>query len=127
MKTRYLCLIYLNEQEMDAMPATEMNDLNGRHLDFNDALRKSGHFIVAEALQPASQTACIRVRKGKVTVTDGPFAETKELVAGFYLIEADDLREAIDIAARIPSAGFGTVEVRPARQLVVAGRELRWG
>jgi hypothetical protein len=127
MKSKYLCLIYLNEQEMNAMPAAEMNDLNARHLDFNDDLRKSGHFIVAEALQPASQTACVRIRQGKVTVTDGPFTETKELVAGFYLIEAGDLREAIDIAARIPSAGLGTVEVRPARQLVVEGRELRWG
>jgi hypothetical protein len=127
MKSKYLCLIYLNEQEMNAMPAAEMNDLNARHLDFNDDLRKSGHFIVAEALQPASQTACVRIRQGKVTVTDGPFTETKELVAGFYLIEAGDLREAIDIAARIPSAGLGTVEVRPARQLVVENRELRWG
>lgn|SRR5262249_55918940 len=127
MKPRYLCLIYLNEQEMNAMPAAEMNGLNARHLDFNDDLRKSGHFIVAEALQPAGQTACVRIRQGKVTVTDGPFTETKELVAGFYLIEAADLREAIGIAARIPSAGLGTVEVRPARQLVVEGRELRWG
>jgi hypothetical protein len=127
MKSRYLCLIYLNEQQLNAMPAAEMNDLNARHLDFNDDLRKSGHFIVAEALQPASQTACIRIRQGKVTVTDGPFAETKEMVAGFYLIEAGDLREAIDIAARIPSARLGTIEVRPARQLVVEGRELRWG
>jgi hypothetical protein len=127
MKSKYLCLIYLDEKELDAMPPADMSALNAKHLDFNDDLRKSGHFIVAEALQPARQTACVRIRQGKTTVTDGPFAETKELVAGFYLIEAGDLREAVEIAARIPSAALGTIEVRPARQLVVEGRELRWG
>lgn len=124
---KYLCLIYLDEKQMAAMPAGEMSALNAEHLDFNDGLRTSGHFITAEALEPAAATACVRVRKGKTSVTDGPFTETKELVAGFYLIEARDLSEAIEIAARIPSARLGTVEVRPARQLVVEGRQPRWG
>lgn len=120
---KYLCLIYLDEKKMDAMPAADMNALNAEHLDFNDGLRASGHFIEAEALEPAGTTACIRVRHGKTSVTDGPFAETKELVAGFYLIEARDRSEAIQLAARIPSAPLGTVEVRATRQLVVDGRE----
>jgi hypothetical protein len=124
---RYLCLIYLNEQELNAMPAGELSALNGAHLDFNDGLRKTGHFIQAEALEPASASAYIRVRKGKASITDGPFTEAKELVAGFYLIEASDMDEAIAIASRIPSAPIATIEVRPARQLEVEGRPPRWG
>ena len=124
---RYLCLIYLDEKALDAMPPADMSALNAEHLDFNDGLRASGHFIQAEALEPARTTACVRVRAGKTSVTDGPFTETKEMVAGFYLIEAEDVNEAAAIASRIPSARLGTVEVRPARQLFVEGREPRWG
>ena len=124
---RYICLIYLDEKELEAMPAADMNTLNAAHLDFNDGLRASGHFIVAEALEPASATARVRVRQGKRSVIDGPYAETKEMVAGFYVIEARDMDEALGIAARIPSAGLGTIEVRPARQLHVDGRPQRWG
>jgi hypothetical protein len=116
---RYLCLIYLNEDELDALPAAEMESLYARHHDLDNALRKSGHYIEAEALEPGAATACVRVRNGKPTVTDGPFAETKEQVAGFYLIEARDLNEAIQVAARLPSAPLGTVEVRAVRQLIV--------
>lgn len=105
------------------MPAVDMNALNAKHLDFNDGLRASGNFIEAEALAAAGTTACVRVRSGKKSVTDGPFAEAKELVAGFYLIEARDLDEATQIAATIPSAPLGTVEVRATRQLVVEGRQ----
>jgi hypothetical protein len=120
---KYLFLIYLDEKEMEAMPAGDMDALNARHLDLNDRLRESGHFIEAEALEPAGTAACVRVRRGKVSVTDGPFTETKELVAGFYLIDARDREEAIQIAAKIPSAPLGTVEVRAARQLIVEGRQ----
>jgi hypothetical protein len=119
---KYLCLIYLDEKQMDAMPAPEMNALNIEHLDLNDDLRTSGHFVEAEALAPSSTTACVRIRNGKTSVVDGPFIETKELVAGFYLIEARDLTEATEIAARIPAARIGTVEVRPTRPLIVEGR-----
>lgn len=119
---KYLCLIYLNEDEMDAMPTQEMDALNAAHLDFNDSLRESGHFIEAEALAPGRSTARIRVRKGNVSVTDGPYTESKELVAGFYLIEAESMEEAISIASRIPSAPLATIEVRPTRQLIVPGR-----
>jgi hypothetical protein len=108
---------------MAAMPPGEMNELNAEHLDLNDDLRKSGYFIEAEALEAASATTCVRVRRGKTSVVDGPYTETKEHVAGFYLIKADDLDEAIQIASRIPSAALGTVEVRPTRQLIVEGRQ----
>jgi hypothetical protein len=124
---RYLALIHLNESELAAIPPREASDLNARHLDFNDGLRTTGNFIVAEALAPAKDTTHLTKRGGKLHVTDGPFAETKEVIAGFYLIEAEDMKEAVEIAARIPSASLGTIEVRPCRQLVVEDRALRWG
>jgi hypothetical protein len=123
----YLCLIHLNESELAAMPAQEVSDLNARHLDFNDGLRETGHFIVAEALAPAKETTRVTTRGGTLHITDGPFTEAKEVIAGFYLIEANDMKEATEIASRIPSARFGIVEVRPCRQLIVEGRALRWG
>jgi len=118
---RYLVLIHLDEQMLGAMPEKDLSVLNDRHLELNESLLKSGHFIEAEALEPAATTAVVRVRGGKVGVVDGPFAETKEQVAGFYFIEARDLNEAIQVAARIPSAPLGTIEIRPCRNLVVDG------
>jgi hypothetical protein len=124
---RYVCLIYFDEQELNAIPPKEMSDLNARHWDFNDGLRATGNFVSAEALEPPRASRTIRVRDGRTTVTDGPFTEAKEMIAGFYLIEAADMDEALEIAARIPSAPRSTIEVRPARQLVVEGRPSRWG
>jgi hypothetical protein len=124
---RYLCLIHLDGRELAAMPPAELNALNAAHLDLNDDLRRTGHFLVAEALDAGQRGSFVQVRKGRQIVTDGPFAETKETIAGFYVIEAHDMREATEIAARIPAARLGTVEIRPARQLVVEGREPRWG
>jgi hypothetical protein len=118
---RYLCLIYLDENELAAMPESQMSALNARHLEFNDGLLTSGQFIEAEALEPGSATTCLRVRHGKSTVTDGPYAETQEQVAGFYLIEARHLDEALQVAARIPSAPLGMIELRPCRDLIVDG------
>lgn len=115
-------MIYWNESELESLPAPELNRLNAAHLDFNDELRRTGHLVEAEALQPSRTAACVRVRRGKVSVTDGPFTEAKELVAGFYLIEARDMDDAIRIAARFPSAPRTTIEVRPIHQLVVEGR-----
>lgn len=126
-RMKYLCLIHLNESELAAMPAQEVSDLNARHLNFNDGLRETGHFIVAEALAPAQETTRVTTRGGTLHITDGPFTEAKEVIAGFYLIEANDVKEATEIASRIPSASFGIVEVRPCRQLIVEGRALRWG
>jgi hypothetical protein len=124
---RYLCLIHLDEQALDDMPPAERNTLNAAHLDFNDELRRSGHFLIAEALDPPRTGAVVRVRDGKPLVTDGPYAETKEMIAGFYVIEAADMEEAASVAARLPVAPMATIEVRPACQLVVEGREPRWG
>jgi hypothetical protein len=118
---KYLCLIYLDEKRMAAMPEAEMGVLNARHLEFNEGLVASGRFIEAEALEPSAAATCIRVRNGRAALTDGPYAETKEMVAGFYVIEARDLNEALQVASRIPAAPLGTIEVRPCRNLVVDG------
>jgi len=118
---RYLCLIYLNEKELAAMPQKDMDELNRRHLELNEDLLRSGHFIEAEALTPGASATCVRVRNGRKAVTDGPYAETKEMVAGFYVIEARDLNEAIAVAARLPAAPLGVVEVRPCRDLEIDG------
>ena len=124
---RYLALIYLNENELAAIPPGEVSDLNARHLDLNDRLRATGNFIVAEALAPARDTKRVSTRAGNTHVIDGPYTEAKEVVAGFYLIEADTLEQATEIVSKIPSASLGTIEVRPCRQLIVDGRPLRWG
>ena len=116
---RFLCLIHLDEREMADLPHAEMNDLNVRHLALNDSLRKSGNFVEASALESSASAVRIRTRGGKRSIIDGPFAETKELVAGFYLIDAKDMREAIAIASRFPSAPLATIEVWPTRELIV--------
>jgi hypothetical protein len=116
----YLCLIYLDEDRLGDARGRGAR-LNARHLEFNDGLLSGGQFVEAEALEPAHSTALVRVRNGRASVTDGPFAETKEQVAGFYFIEARDFNEAIRLAARIPAASLGAVEVRPCRDLVVDG------
>ena len=107
---KYLCLVYGEEQALQAM--------DDRHcVAYDEEIRGSGQCIASEALQPVSTATTVRVRNGKVSVTDGPFAETKECLAGFYMIEARDLNEAIQIAARIPPAQVGSVEVRPIRPI----------
>ena len=107
---KYLCLVYGEEEKM-----REVDDLHC--LAFDRSVRESGHCIASEALQPVATATTVRVRNGKVGVTDGPFAETKECLAGFYMIEARDLNEAIAIASRIPPAQVGSVEVRPIRPI----------
>jgi len=109
---KYLCLVYLEEQKLRAVADREC-------ASFGDGLRKQGHWLAAEALQPVDTAATVRVRNGRLSVTDGPFAETKEHLAGFYLIDARDLNEAIQLAAKIPPAREGSIEVRPVRQLAV--------
>ena len=107
---KYLCLVYLEESNLHAVPESECRACG-------EDLRKSGHHIAAEALQSVHTATTVRVRNGKVSVTDGPFAETKEQLAGFYLLDAADLNEAIQLAAKIPPARTGSVEVRPVREL----------
>ena len=107
---KYLCLVYLEHEKLHAVPDTECKA-------YGDGLRGSDVLVAAEALQPVDTATTVRVRNGKVSVTDGPFAETKEQLAGFYLIEARDLNDAIQIASKIPPAREGSIEVRPVRQL----------
>src|SRR3954469_18076807 len=116
---RYLCVIHLDEQKMAALPHAEMNDLNVRHLALNERLRASGNLVEASALESSASAVRLRVRGGKRLLVDGPFAETKELIAGFYLIEARNMEEAIGIASQFPSAPLATIEVWPTRELVV--------
>jgi hypothetical protein len=109
---KYLCLVYLEPQKLHAVPDSECAACG-------DGFRESGLLIAAEALQPVETATTVRVRKGKVSITDGPFAETKEQLAGFYLIDARDLNDAIQVASKIPPAREGSIEVRPIRQLDV--------
>ena len=114
---KYLCLVYLDQQKWDAQSAREYDALVGETLDYREELRKSGHLIVADALHHDQPATTIRVRNGHASVTDGPFAETREQLGGFYLIAAGDLNEAIRVAAKIPAARIGSVEVWPIKQL----------
>jgi hypothetical protein len=114
---KYLCLVYSDEDTLYTLPDSP-ND--AECLACGTALRESGRMIAAEALEPVRTATTVRLRGGKVSITDGPFAETKEQLAGFYLVEAADLDEALRIAATIPAARVGSVEVRPVRQLNAA-------
>jgi hypothetical protein len=107
---KYLCLVYLDEKRLDELPDEDC-------VEFDTAVRKSGHCIASEALESVHTATTVRVRRGRVAVTDGPFAETKEQLAGFYMIEARDLNEALHLAAKIPPARVGCVEVRPIRPI----------
>jgi hypothetical protein len=107
---KYLCMVYLEEQKLHAVSDHECAACG---VGFRD----SGVLIAAEALQPVETATTVRVRNGKLSITDGPFAETKEQLAGFYLIEAPDLNEAIQVASKIPPAREGSIEVRPVREL----------
>ena len=110
---RYLCLIYENEKNWETMPQAESEAVMNEYFAFTGDIQKSGKYVAGEALQPTPTATTVRVRNGKISTTDGPFVETKEQLGGFYLIEAKDLNEAIQIAAKIPSARYGGVEVRP--------------
>ena len=110
---KYLCLIYQDEQGALKVPTAEMEKAMAEYWAFTDDIKKTGHHIASNGLQPTKTATTVRVRNGKVSTTDGPFAETKEQLGGFYLIEAKDLNDAIKVAARIPSARHGSIEVRP--------------
>jgi len=112
---QYMLLIYDNEKEMQAARPSDVDTMMSSYREFTDSIVKSGHMKAGDALQPTSAATCVRIRDGKTLTTDGPFAETKEQLGGYYLIEAKDLDEATKIAARIPGARTGTIEVRPVR------------
>lgn len=112
---KYLCLVYYDEAKLEALSASEHDALMSESLAYDEELRKSGHYIVSNALQPARMATTLRVRGGRVAMAGGPCAETGEQLGGFILIEARDLNEAIRVAAKIPPARLGCIEVRPVR------------
>jgi hypothetical protein len=113
---RYMLLIYSDEQAEAGLSPEEFNELVQAYFRYDDELRRAGKYVFAEALQPSSTATVVRVREGKTLVTDGPYAETKEQLGGFYVIEAESLDEALRWAARIPGAATGTIEVRPVME-----------
>jgi hypothetical protein len=107
---KYLCLVYLDENRLDELPDADC-------VAYDQAIRASGHCVASEALQSVHTATTVRIRDGRTSITDGPFAETKEQLAGFYMIEASDLDEAIRLAAGIPPARVGSIEIRPVRPI----------
>ena len=105
---KYVCLVYLDEARLPELPDEDC-------VAYDEMIRASGHCIASEALESVTTATTVRVRNGKLSITDGPFAETKEQLAGFYMIDARDLNEAIQIASNIPPARVGSIEVRPVR------------
>lgn len=112
---QYILLIYHNEK--NPLSPSEQTTLFGEYMAFTQDIVKSGHFKAGDPLEPTSSATTVQVRNGKTVTTDGPFAETKEQLGGYYMVEAKDLNEALAIAARIPGAKHGSIEVRPVRQM----------
>ncbi len=110
---RYLCLIYDDEKKWEGLSQKEQEAGMAEYGAFTESVKKNGHWIAAERLQPVQTATTVRIRNGKLSTTDGPYAETKEQLGGFYLINAKDLNDALQVASRIPSAKWGSVEVRP--------------
>ena len=114
---RYMLLLYANQAETAALGAAEEAAVIREHMQLIEELEQTGRYQTCEALEPVRTATTVRVRSGKTLVTDGPFAETKEHLGGYYVIEAKTLDDAIAIAARIPDAKFGSVEIRPIREI----------
>jgi hypothetical protein len=110
---QYLLLIYRNEAELGKMGPADRQQLSAEYGTFTQSIIQSGHFKAGDGLQPTTTATTVRVRDGKILTTDGPFAETREQLGGYYLVEAKDLDAAIAVAARIPGARDGSIEVRP--------------
>ena len=114
---KFMFTIYHDEKVLDAMPEKEMQALVDSAIEYAEEIRRSGHYIASDALQRGQTARTIRVRAGKVTTDAGPFAETKELLGGFFVIEAKDMDEACAVAARFPPARVAVLEVRPVQEL----------
>ena len=114
---KYLCSLFFDEKKLDALSKEESETLDRESLAYDEVLQKGGHFLAAQALESISSATTVRLGSGKVFITDGPFAETKEQIGGFILIEARDLDEAIELASRIPVVRLGGVEIRPVKEL----------
>lgn len=113
---RYLCLIYYDEKNLNTLPQSARQALSEESYAYCDSLRQKGQFIAAEPLEPVHTATTVRIKAGKATTTDGPFAETKEQLGGFFMIDVADLNEAISVAAQIPAGRIGSVEVRPIKE-----------
>lgn len=114
---KYVALVYYQEQIINAMSEQAWHDLNQECIAGVERLSASGNYLAGQPLQPTETATTVRVRDGETIISDGPFAETKEQLAGFYLLEAHDLNEALQLASRIPPARLGSIEVRPVREL----------
>lgn len=114
---KYLCLIYADETQTGKMSNEERGRMSADYGTFTKDIEASGHYVGGNPLQPTSTATTVRVRNGKISTTDGPYAETKEQLAGYYLVEAKDLNDAIQVASRIPGARSGAIEVRPIRPM----------
>jgi hypothetical protein len=114
---KYVCLVYADEAELDALPEAELNELGRECVAQLENLRRERRCLASERLGPVHTATTVRLRGGRLIVSDGPFAETKEQLGGFYLIQARDLNDAIRTAARIPTARLGAVEIRPIQEL----------
>lgn len=114
---KYVALVYYQESIINRMSEKEWHDLNQECIAGVERLTDQGKYVTGQPLQPIETATTVRVRDEEVLISDGPFAETKEQLAGFYLLEANDLNEALQLASRIPPARFGSIEVRPVREL----------
>ncbi len=117
---KYLCMVVIDEKKLNALSESESQALIDESLAYDETLRNGGHFLAAQALESVTAATTVRMRNGKVSVTDGPFAETNEQIGGFILIEARDLNEAIQLASHIPPCRLGGIEVRPVKELVAS-------
>lgn len=115
---KFLCLAYEAQRDLDVLTPEEWSELRRETLEYVDSLRERGRLVAANALKSARTASVVRVRGGEISVTDGPYAETKEQIGGFFLIEAEDFDAAIRIAANWPSARFGSIEVRPVEEVL---------
>jgi hypothetical protein len=122
---KFLCLVYYDERQLEALSPAEYDALVDEVLAYREVLRKSGHYIVSDGLQPVETATTIRRRGGRVVATDGPFAETKEQLGGFMLIEARDREDALRVASKIPPLRLGCIEVRPVRELAALAEARR--
>ena len=114
---KYICLCYDEEAKLKALPTSEMDAIMREVYAYNEELTKQGRLIAVQRLQSVATATTVRVRNGKLSTTDGPFAETKEQLGGYFLIEARDLNEAIQIASKLQGARLGCIEVRPVMEL----------
>jgi hypothetical protein len=114
---RYMCLVHFDIDHFQGEPLERQQDVDRRSLAYDDQLRAEGHYVISQAIEGADSAVLVRVRDGRMATTDGPFIESKEQMAGFILIEARDMNEAVRLAAGIPIAALGTIEVRPILQI----------